>query len=168
MGHLHYHVRNFEANRKFWVTFGARPARMYSREVLVLPGVMILLDRADSSGGTEGSVVNHVGFRVPDVAQFMAKMKAAGYTVAASTIAPKTVGNAFTPEGERIELLEDMSENLQFTFYDGSPARNPEQRRMTVPVALHHIHFYVPDISVPEIQAWYAKVFGAAPGKRYH
>jgi catechol 2,3-dioxygenase-like lactoylglutathione lyase family enzyme len=168
MGHLHYHVRDVEANRKFWIALGATPDRIASREVLTLPGVMILLDRADSSGGTEGSVVNHAGFRVPDVAEFMAKMKAAGYKVAASTIAPKTVGNVFSPEGERIELLQDLSENVQFTLDEGSPDRSAAQEKMTLPIVLHHIHFFVPEGSVPGIKAWYEKVFGAVPGRRFH
>lgn len=168
MGHLHYNVRGVQANKRFWVTLGATPMTMGSREVLALPGVLILLDQADTSGGTEGSVVNHVGFRVPNVAQFMAKMKAAGYKIAASTIAPKTVGNVFTPEDERIELLEDLSENVQFTLDEGSQDRNVAQRKMTLPIVLHHIHFYVPEGSVADIKVWYVKMFGAVPGKRFH
>jgi catechol 2,3-dioxygenase-like lactoylglutathione lyase family enzyme len=168
MGHLHYHVRDVEANKRFWIALGATPTRIGTREVLELPSVMVLLDQADSSGGTEGSVVNHVGFRVPNVAQFMAKMKAAGFQVAPSTIAPETVGNVFTPEGERIELLQDLSENVQFTLDVGPPDRNAVQQKMAVPIILHHIHFYVPEGSVADIKAWYAKVFGAVPGKRYH
>ena len=168
MGHLHYTVRDVEANKKFWVALGATPVMIGSREVLTLPGVMILLDKANTSGGTEGSVVNHVGFRVANVAQFMAKMKAAGYKVAPSTIAPRTVGNVFTPEGERIELLDDLSENVQFTHDEGSQDGTAAQQKMTLPIVLHHIHFYVPEGSVADIKAWYVKVFGAVPGKRYH
>lgn len=168
MGHLHYHVRGVEANKKFWIELGATPRVIGAREVLELPGVMVLLDQGDSSGSTEGSVVNHVGFRVPSVAQVMARMNAAGYKIASSTISPKTVGNVFTPEGERIELLQDLSENLQFTFGEGPQAPNAQQQKMTVPIALHHVHFYVPEGSVADIKAWYGKVFGALPGKRYH
>ena len=168
MGHLHYLVRDVEANKKFWVTLGATPLARGSREVLMLPGLMIFLNQGNTSGGTEGSVVNHVGFRVPNVAQFMARMKAAGYKVASSTIAPKTVGNVFSPEGERIELLEDLSENVQFTLDEGSQDGNGAQRKMAFPIGLHHIHFYVPEGSTAGIQAWYRNVFGALPGKRYH
>lgn len=169
MGHLHYTVRDLEANRKFWVSLGATPEKkMGSSEVLMLPGVIIMLNRGDTSGGTEGSVVNHVGFRVPSVAQFMARMNAAGYKVAASTVAPKTVGNVFSPEGERIELLEDLSENVQFTFDDPSKNGTAAQKKMALPIVLHHIHFDVPEGSVPDIKAWYGKMFGAVPGKRYH
>jgi catechol 2,3-dioxygenase-like lactoylglutathione lyase family enzyme len=168
MGHLHYIVRDVEANKKFWVALGATPVTKGSGEALMLPGLMILLDQGNTSGGTEGSVVNHVGFRVPSVAQFMARMKAAGYKVASSTIAPKTVGNVFSPEGERIELLEDLSENVQFTLDQGSQDGKGTQRKMAVPIVLHHIHFYVPEGSTAGIQAWYRNVFGALPGKRYH
>jgi catechol 2,3-dioxygenase-like lactoylglutathione lyase family enzyme len=167
MGHLHYNVRDVEANKKFWLALGATPVTMGTREVLKFPDVMILLAQAESSGGTEGSVVNHVGFRVPNVAQSMAKMKAAGFNVAPSAIAPGKVGNVFTPEGERIELLEDLSENVEFTLDEGQEDRKAQQHQMTVPIILHHIHFYVPEGSVAEIKAWYVKVFGALPGKRY-
>ena len=37
---------------------------------------------------------------------------------------------------------------------------------MKVPIAMHHIHFWVAESTVPEIKAWYAKMFGAKPGKR--
>jgi catechol 2,3-dioxygenase-like lactoylglutathione lyase family enzyme len=168
MDHLHYIVRDVEANKKFWVALGATSVTKRSREALMLPGLMIFLNQGNTSGGTEGSVVNHVGFRVPNVAQFMARMKAAGYKVAASTIAPKTVGNVFSPEGERIELLEDLSENVQFTLDEGPQDGNGALRKMAFPILLHHIHFYVPEGSTAAIQAWYRNVFGALPGKRYH
>ena len=168
MGHLHYNVRDVAANKKFWIALGATPVRMGKTEVLKFPEVLILLTRAESSGGTEGSVVNHVGFRVPNVNQFMAKMEAEGYKVAPSVIAPGKVGNVFSPEGERIELLEDLSENVQFTLDTQQENRRAPEQKMTVPIILHHIHFYVPEGSVAEIKAWYVKVFGAVPGKRYH
>src|SRR3970040_1180955 len=80
MGHLHYNVKDVEANRKFWLALGAQPVLMGgTREVLKFPGVMVLLTQAESTGGTEGSVINHVGFRVPNVAQSLDRLKAAGY-----------------------------------------------------------------------------------------
>jgi catechol 2,3-dioxygenase-like lactoylglutathione lyase family enzyme len=39
---------------------------------------------------------------------------------------------------------------------------------MTVPIQLHHIHFYTPVGSVPEVKAWYVRNFRGAPGKRWH
>jgi catechol 2,3-dioxygenase-like lactoylglutathione lyase family enzyme len=164
MGHLHYNVRNMEASRTFWIALGAKPVMMGAREVLKFPGVLVFLTQAESSGGTEGSVVNHVAFRVPSVPRSLAKMKAAGYKVQEGTAGTGKVGNVWNPEDERIELMEDQSVNVKF-----APDKGPyvEPAKMTVPITLHHIHFYVPANSVGEIKAWYVKMFGAIPGKRF-
>src|SRR3954469_886071 len=69
MGHLHYHVRDVEANKKFWVSLGGESARLGSTEVVKFPGVVIVLTAGPSSGGTSGSVVNHVAFRVQSFAK---------------------------------------------------------------------------------------------------
>ena len=34
MGHLHYHVKDVEANRKFWIALGAAPAKQGTTEVM--------------------------------------------------------------------------------------------------------------------------------------
>src|SRR4029078_6237567 len=36
-----------------------------------------------------------------------------------------------------------------------------EQKQQDVPIKLHHVHFFGPQNT--EMQAWYAKVFGAKP-----
>ena len=44
-----------------------------------------------------------------------------------------------------------------------------EKKDMAVPIAFHHVHFFIPDTTgtnVLEMQSWYAKMFGAKPGKR--
>ena len=164
MGHLHYNVRDVEANKKFWIALGATPVKLGEREVMKFPGVLILLNKAESNGGTEGSVVNHVGFRVPHVVQSLERMKAAGYKIELSSSGTGKVGNVFTPEDERIELLEDLSVNVKFVP-DAGPYAPPA--KMTVPITLHHIHFYVPENSIAEVKAWYVKLFGAIPGKRH-
>ena len=50
------------------------------------------------------------------------------------------------PGGVRVEILEDPS--------------------LKAPVAFHHLHLWVSDIPNAAMQAWYAKTFGAIPGKR--
>src|SRR5262249_21719623 len=114
MGHLHYKVKDVEANKKFWIALGAKPGKLDTREVLKFHSVLIFLDKAESSGGTEGSVVNHVGFRVPNTRESLARMKAAGYKTDLNNTGTGKVGNVFSPEGERIEFLEDMSVNVKF------------------------------------------------------
>jgi catechol 2,3-dioxygenase-like lactoylglutathione lyase family enzyme len=164
MGHLHYFVRDMAGNRKFWMALGATPVMMGTREVLRFPGVMILLTQDQPSGNSEGSVVNHVGFQVPNVRGLLAKMFDAGYRVQLSGSLTGKVGNVWAPEGERIEFMEDGSINVKFAPDQGPYVAPP---KMTVPITLHHIHIYTPPSKVAEAKAWYVKFFGALPGKRY-
>jgi len=145
MGHLHFNVRDMDAQKKFWTAFGGTYVRKAgNNEIFKLPGTVIVLTPMEPSGGNDGSVVNHVGFLVPSVQQAMAKWKAAGLKTEAG--ARPQQGFVFTPDDFRFEILEEAS--------------------MTTPLAMHHIHFAVAKSSVPEIKAWYAKMFGAKPGKR--
>ena len=68
MGHLHYHVKDVNANKRFWIALGGRSLRINGTEVVKFPGVLVFLTMGASSGGSEGSVVNHVAFRVPKLA----------------------------------------------------------------------------------------------------
>ena len=146
MGQLYYWVRDVEANQKFWVTLGAIPVRTSEKQaVLKLQGLLILLNQGESSGNSEGSVLNHVGFQVSNLQQIMEKVKAEGYKTAPATFGSKAVSNVFSPEGERIELLEDRSENVQITFDDATVVNGKAGGpKMAAPILLHHIHFYVP------------------------
>src|SRR3984893_12416668 len=151
MGHLHLAVSDLEASKMFWLDLGAAPVKSGPVEGVKFPGALILLSRNEPSGGAAGSVVNHVGFIVPNVQATMAKWKAAGVRTVAGRDAQQ--GFVFTPDDlMKIEILEDRS--------------------LAVPIAFHHIHFFVADSgfggadSVAEIKAWYAQVFGAKPGKR--
>jgi extradiol dioxygenase family protein len=165
MGHLHYNVRDLEANRKFWIALGAKPVTIGKIEALKFPNLLIVLKQADSSGGTEGSVINHVGFRVPNVVQTKAKMEAAGYKTGPSREGGDLVGNVFTPEDERIELLQDMTDHGDFITEKGQVSNRPMSGE---PIMFHHIHYYLPVNGVPAARDWYLKNFGGVLGKRYH
>src|SRR5579871_5907025 len=77
MGHWHLNSRDIEANKKVCVALGGTPTTSGDFEVVRFPGVNVYLSvRAGSppsSGGTVGSVVNHVGFLVPNVQDAVAK-----------------------------------------------------------------------------------------------
>src|SRR5262245_48851668 len=141
MGHLHYHVRDVEANRKFWVALGGTATRAGSSEAVRFPGVLVVLTEGPASGGTNGSVVNHVAFRV----QSFAKVEEAGFKVQRLAQFPG-VGSINTPEGERIELFENAATNLTFTLDSGQtdPVADRHNHPLGVPIAFHHVHLYVP------------------------
>jgi catechol 2,3-dioxygenase-like lactoylglutathione lyase family enzyme len=149
MGHLHLMVSDVDAAQKFWIAMGATSVKFGQGQALKFPGVLILLRKGEPSGGTVGSVVNHFGFGVPNSKEALAKWNAAGLKTEVGQIPGQVF--VFTPDGlTRVEILE-----------------NPA---LTVPIAFHHVHFYVADPggagSLAEIKSWYVKMFGAIPGKR--
>ena len=64
MGHLHYYVRDLDANQRFWESLGGEVSRFGESMILAFPGVLGFLTEGDPEGGTEGSILNHVAFRV--------------------------------------------------------------------------------------------------------
>ena len=168
MGHLHYHVRDVEASKKFWVALGATATKVGTTDVMKLPDVLIFLTQAESSGGNDGSVLKHVAFRVPNLLQSLAKAQAAGIKVQPNQ--NKIQGYVFTPEGEQIELFEEQTEVSAFTLDEGQDdlAARRLGQKMTVPITTHHVHLYVPEGSEAEAKTWYVRMFGSIPGKRWH
>jgi catechol 2,3-dioxygenase-like lactoylglutathione lyase family enzyme len=163
MGHVHYTVKDVAAHTKFWTALGGRAMKVGATDVVTFPDVMVFLTSGTPSGSGDGAVVSHVAFRVPS----FAVVEAAGLSVQRLAQFPG-VGFVTTPEGERIELFENAAKNLTFTQDSGHADSVAERhnRPLTVPVAFHHIHLYVPEQTVPEAKAWYTRMFGGTPGKR--
>jgi catechol 2,3-dioxygenase-like lactoylglutathione lyase family enzyme len=150
MGHLHLNSRDVEANKKLFVTLGGTAIKPGDFEIVRFPGVAVFLHlrpgAAPSSGGTDGTVINHVGFLVPNVQEAVAKWKAAGLDVAPGRNERTDQAWITTADALRVEILEDKNQ--------------------TVPIRHHHVHFYVPESAISDMQAWYVKHFGAKPGMR--
>jgi catechol 2,3-dioxygenase-like lactoylglutathione lyase family enzyme len=151
MGHWHLNSANIEANKKIFVAMGGTAIKPGDFEIVKFPGVLVYLhQRAGSpppTGGTVGSVVNHVGFIVKDVQAQVAAWKAAGVAVLPGNNNRLDQAYVVTPDGLRIEILEDKNQ--------------------AVPIRNEHVHFFLPSAAaIPDSQAWYAKIFGAKPSTR--
>ncbi len=165
MGHLHYSVRDVDANKAFWVALGGQAAQLGPNAVIRFPDVLVFLREAESSGGTEGSVVNHVAFRV----RSLTAVEAAGFEVHTNDQYPG-VASVYTPEGERIELFDDeLATNLWFTVESGQidAVADRHNQKISVPIIAHHIHLYVPENDVIAARNWYAEHFGGIAGHRW-
>jgi catechol 2,3-dioxygenase-like lactoylglutathione lyase family enzyme len=182
MGHLHYVVRDVAANKAFWVALGGRSVLFNgTTEGIVFPDVVVLLRQGESTGGTEGSVVNHVAFRVKS----LAAIERAGFAVEYNAQYPG-VASVHTPEGERIELFDDeLATNLDFTIdarqrppgtagvpqmqeqFAADAVAERHNRKIAVPIIAHHIHLNVPQDQVAAAKEWYATHFGGVRGKRW-
>ncbi|HME43015.1 MAG TPA: VOC family protein [Syntrophorhabdales bacterium] len=174
MGQLNYVVRDVQANKRFWICLGAVPGKEEGGQVfLKIHDVVISLTQGAPSGNSVGSVLDHVGFQVPDVHYLRVRMEALGYKTAVATTGTKPytiarIAYIDTPDGERLEFLQDGTVNTDIVFDDGRRTIGKSPRpRMTVPIILHHVHFYVPESSVGEIKAWYIKHFGGLSSKRW-
>jgi len=148
MGHWHIASKDVEANKKLFLAMGGKLFMPGGNPLIMFPGTYINLNLGDQKGegGTQGSVVNHVGFIVNNVQQRVAQWKAAGVRVLPG--GNNRLDQAFveTPDGVRIEILEDKTQSM--------PIRN------------EHVHLSLPESEIPRAQAWYAKTFGGKPGTR--
>jgi catechol 2,3-dioxygenase-like lactoylglutathione lyase family enzyme len=150
MGHWHLNSADVEANKKIFAGMGGNAVKAGDFEVVRFPGVVVMLHlrapTAPSAGGTDGTVVNHVGFIVQNVQDSVAKWKAAGVPVQPGNNNRLDQAYVTTPDGLKVEILEDKQQN--------------------VPIRHEHVHFFLPESAIADSQAWYAKVFGAKPGVR--
>jgi extradiol dioxygenase family protein len=160
MGHLHYYVRDVEANKKYWVTMGGVPTKFGTTEVVKFPELLIFLTQGESTGTTVDSAVSHVAFKSKNLDQLKANLTAAGQ---------KFDGNySLTPSGDRIELFQELTTNVKFTPDPGhgDAAAHRFSLPMAGPIATHHMHIYLPEGEAEKGKEWYVRMFGAVPGIR--
>ncbi len=146
MGHLHVLIgeADYEAHRKAWIEgLGARSEQVGPLEALLLPGVVVVIEKGESAGGSEGSTVNHLGFMVRDLEATVSRWEKLGYEVFEQRPSPTQAFLRF-PGNIKVELSEfPMLVNA---------------------VEHHHIHLYTTD--VVGMQKWYLDTFGGKAGKR--
>jgi catechol 2,3-dioxygenase-like lactoylglutathione lyase family enzyme len=150
MGHWHLNSVSVEANKKLFVAMGGTAIKPGDFDIVRFPGVMVFLHLRETgtppTGGTVGTVVNHVGFVVQNVQESIARWKAAGVPVEPGANNRLDQAWVTTADGLRIEILEDKSQSM--------------------PIRHEHIHFYVAEAAIPQMHAWYIKHFGARAGLR--
>jgi catechol-2,3-dioxygenase len=143
-GHIHLNASDVDTQVKFWALVGGNIVQREKITMAQFPGGYILLRKQDYKGGSVGSTINHFGLYVRDFEPAVAKWKAAGLKW--EPVNNPNVGQGFLtgPDEVRIEIYENKT--------------------LPTPMAIHHIHLFVPDQL--EAQKWYVQNFGATPGKR--
>jgi len=159
-GHHHLNTTDMAAQKKFFVdTLGGKVRHIgtgsRAQDIIEFPNVQLWFRPMQApTGGTIGTTVNHIGFSVNDIRAVVTKLKAGGYRmITTDSVAPTvkvtddvaaaspTTNIAFVlgPEQTKVEFVEVKDQKL--------------------PIQLHHIHFF--GEKNVEMQAWYAKTFGA-------
>jgi hypothetical protein len=142
-GHDIFTFKDPDAANKFWTALGGEPAQLGPLKLTKFPGMLFYYPRAGNpTGGTEGSSIDYIGFKVRSLKETLDKLEAVG----SKPLAGDSALQAFVmgPDGVKIRLTEDRS--------------------LATPVAADMINMVVTDIAAA--QAWYEKYFGARLVKR--
>src|SRR5579871_318285 len=107
MGHVHLTVRDMDANKKFFATLGGTPVQNGPLEMIQFPNFYVLLRQGEPSAGSAGSAVNHFGFQVQKMQDWLPKWQAAGLKM--DPIRRPDQVYLRTPDDVRIEILEEPS-----------------------------------------------------------
>jgi catechol 2,3-dioxygenase-like lactoylglutathione lyase family enzyme len=158
-GHHHFNTTDMAAQKRFYVeTLGGTLATIGTNnlEVIEFPNVFLFFrPMQQPTGGTIGTTVNHVGFSVPDLKPVVARIKANGFKMITSDSVAATVS-----------VVDDIAAaspttNIAFVLApEDVKVELVEVKAQQAPIQLHHVHFFGEHNA--EMQAWYAKTFGAA------
>lgn len=161
-GHHHIRVSDLDAHKRFWIDgLGGSLKRVgeANREIVAFPNVLVFFTEQPPTGGSRGTVVNHVGFETRDIVAAVRHLQDMGYTMISREelpavyevtdgIARRAGGNTIAfvqgPDDIKVELIENTA--------------------IPHPIQLHHVHWSTHDGAA--MQAWYGEMFGAVPGTR--
>jgi catechol 2,3-dioxygenase-like lactoylglutathione lyase family enzyme len=146
-GHVHLSVPDIEVHKKLFVeTFGGTLVQKGPLVTIKFPNMLIALAQRPNSGPSQGTDMDHFGFRVRDLGAMEATLKAQGYTIQREFTGAEGFPNAYVlgPDGLRLELQEDTS----------LPSK-------AVP---NHLHFQTPDYL--KLLDWYVETFSLTKRSR--
>jgi hypothetical protein len=133
IGHVHLNVDDMEAQQRFWLQLGGQPfqnKKLLPQRIVQFPGVYIILREQESKGGSEGSVIDHVGFNVRNLNDWLPKLKAAGFKIHNGNLPGRVM---LTAPDDAVDIIGDLS--------------------ISTPIAMHHVHLFLRDTVAA--QAWY-------------
>ena len=138
-GHVHLNVTDMELHKQLWVKhFGGTVVVKGTLTAVRMPNMMVVLTDRDPTGGSQGTVMDHFGFKVRNIATFLAKWRADGLPVGREFIGAEGQPNAYVmmPDDVYVELQEDQA--------------------LPVEISPYHIHFYTPEFE--SLLAWYTEL----------
>ena len=140
--HVHLTVPDTKVAAEWYAkSFGGEVAVTAGFDTAIFGKTLVRMRRARGEVlGSEGSVLDHIGFSVPDLDAKIEELEAAGVKVTLQPRPFRDIKISFVedPWGTRIEVVQDPD---LFGF--------------------HHIHLHVPDAA--EALAWFSGMFGGEP-----
>jgi catechol 2,3-dioxygenase-like lactoylglutathione lyase family enzyme len=145
-GHLHFNVADVDVHRRLWVEHFGGVATGGPVAAVWLPGTLMMFNARESSGGSQGSAIDHIGFKVREYDALVSGWRVAGYEVEREFVGGEGARNAYlvAPDGIRVEIQEDPTIESVAESY--------------------HVHFFVSDAE--GLRDRYIDWFGATPRVR--
>jgi catechol 2,3-dioxygenase-like lactoylglutathione lyase family enzyme len=140
--HVHLNVTDVAAHEELWSNvFGGTIVAKGSLRTVRFPNMLVVFTEREPTGPSQGTVMDHFGFKVRDVAEILEAWRARGLEVQAEFDGAEGFRNAYliAPDGIRVELQEDPQLPMKATGY--------------------HVHFWTEDYE--DLMAWYGDFFGA-------
>ncbi len=157
-GHHHFNITDRAAQERFWGdALGGTRTTFAGSEIFKFLNALVFLTEQAPSGGTIGSIINHVGFWVPDASATLTGLRDAGYPLITERELPDAdvqdgvycpvggtycLGYVLGPDDIKVEIMGNRTQSM--------------------PIQHHHIHFNTPDVD--SLRAWYVEMFDAVPG----
>ena len=108
-GHDIFSFHDIDAANKFWNALGGEPAVLGPLKMTKFPGVLFLMRKGEPKGGTEGSTIEYIGFKVKNLKESLARWEAADI----KPMAGSTSTQAFLtgPDHVKVRVTEDRADN---------------------------------------------------------
>ena len=140
-GHVHLNVSDVDAHARMWVELWDGE-RVEARGLTAIrwPGLLLLLHEQAPTGGSQGTVMDHFGFKVRSTSGMLDGWRAEGHPVQSEFTGAEGFPNAYVvmPDEVRLELQEDPT--------------------LPVDVIGYHVHWNTPGFE--SVLDWYVDMFG--------
>lgn len=146
-GHVHLNVSDIEVQKKLWIDiFGGVWVQKGPLMTVKFPNMLIAFQARKPEGPSQGTVMDHFGFKVKSMPDMLAAVRAAGYTVTQEFTGAEGFPNAYFngPDGLRVEMQEDKT--------------------LSAKAIPNHIHFWTPEFE--KLLDWYVDTFSLTKRNR--
>jgi len=146
-GHVHLNVSDIEVQKKLWVDlFGGTYVQKGPLMTVKFSNMLVALTLKAPTGPSQGTVMDHFGFKVKSMPDMLAAVRAAGYTVTQEFTGAEGFPNAYFmgPDGLRVEMQEDKT--------------------LSAKAIPNHVHFMTPEFE--KLLDWYVDTFGLTKRNR--
>ena len=139
-GHTHLNVADLTAHKKVFVdVFGGTLLQKGTRTMVKFPNMIIVFYERTPTGPSQGTVMDHFGFKVRNLDEMRKALQGAGLKVEDSFTGAEGFQNAYVEaaDGLRLEMQEDKT--------------------LAVKAIPNHVHFYTSDYA--KLLDWYVDTF---------